>query len=76
MAQNDTQTHTHTDGHGDSMTNSAKRAELVKTVLEMGECTDHFSSMQNILNSQSPIKNHPSRVVPLLWPNVYRLLLP
>ena len=30
MAQNDTQTDTQTHGHGDSMTNSAKRAELVK----------------------------------------------
>ena len=30
MAQKDKQTNTQTDGHGDSMTNSAKRAELVK----------------------------------------------
>ena len=30
MAQNDKQTNTQTDGHGDSKTNSAKRAELVK----------------------------------------------
>ena len=30
MAQTDRQTNTQTDGHGDSKTNSAKRAELVK----------------------------------------------
>ena len=31
-----------------------------KTVLESGECTDHFSSMEKLFNSQSPLKNHPS----------------
>ena len=30
MAQNDRQTHTQTDGHGDSMTDPAQRAESVK----------------------------------------------
>ena len=32
--QTDRQTNTHTDGHGDSKTNSAKRAELVKIYSE------------------------------------------
>ena len=31
MAQTDRQTNTQTHGHGDSKTNSAKRAELVKS---------------------------------------------
>ena len=34
MAQKDKQTHTQTHGHGDSKTNSAKRAELVKRTFE------------------------------------------
>ena len=33
-----------------------------KTVLESGECTDHFSSIKKLLNSQSPVKNHPSDI--------------
>ena len=34
-----------------------------KTVLESGECTDNFSSMREISNSQSPVKKHPNAVV-------------
>ena len=36
MAQNDTQTDRQTDGHGDSMTDPAQRAESVKTTLFIG----------------------------------------
>ena len=32
-----------------------------KTVLETGECTDHFSTMQKNTNLQCPVKNQPSR---------------
>ena len=31
-----------------------------KTVLESGECIDHFSSKKNIFISQSPLNNHPN----------------
>ena len=31
-----------------------------KTDSESGECTDHFSTLQNNANLQSPVKNHPN----------------
>ena len=31
-----------------------------KTDSESGECTDHFSTLQNNANLQSPVKNHPT----------------
>ena len=34
MAHTDRQTHKHTDGHGDSMTDPAQRAESVKKAVE------------------------------------------
>ena len=37
MAQNDTQNHRQTDGHGDSMTDPAQRAESVKTLNQHGK---------------------------------------
>ena len=30
---------------------------------ELGECTDHFSTLQNNANLQSPIKNHPNKIL-------------
>ena len=38
-----------------------------KTVLETGECTDHFSNMQNNTNLQCPVKNHPN-----VWGVIYK----
>ena len=31
-----------------------------KTVLESGKCMGHFRTMENIFNSQSPVRNHPN----------------
>ena len=31
-----------------------------KTDSESGECTDHFSTLQNNANLQCPVKNHPT----------------
>ena len=36
-----------------------------KTDSELGECTDHFSTLQNNANLQCPVKNHPNGVVPI-----------
>ena len=45
----DRQTHRHTHGHGDSKTNSAKRAELVKIIFQL-RTKIHFKIKTHLLN--------------------------
>ena len=37
-----------------------------KTDSELGECTDHFSTLQKNANLQCPVKNHPTLAAPSL----------
>ena len=56
MAQNDTQTDTQTHGHGDSKTNSAKRAELVK--IKKNQEKKNICDMSYFMCHVSPITCH------------------
>ena len=53
MAHTHRQTDTHTDGHGDSMTDPAQRAESVKTITAMDHLPWYFSISAKYTNKEN-----------------------